>query len=338
MDSNARGPFFTMQAFVRQARAHAIPASIVNIVSMVIHCGQSYLAPYSASKAALANITRNTAQALRAHRIRCNAIACGWMDTPGEDATQKAWHDAPDDWLAKAEAAQPFGQLVKPAEVAPLAAYLLIPTLRCHDRSYHRLRPKRGRRLPGVTGPRAPPRRYERRKTNAMTMTFGLLGAGRIGKVHARAISATPDAKLVAVADALAEAAGDVAARYGCAVRTIEEIEAAGNIDAVIICTPTNTHADLIERFAQRRQGDLLREADRPLARPREGLPEGGRGVRRETDGRLQPPLRPAFRRRQESIDEGRIGDGRDGADHLARPRRTARRATSSPPAASSAT
>lgn len=127
MDTNARGPFFTMQAFVRQAKAHAIPASIVNIVSMVIHCGQSYLAPYSASKAALANITRNTAQALRADRVRCNAIACGWMDTPGEDATQKAWHDAPDDWLAKAEASQPFGQLVKPAQVAPLATYLLSP-------------------------------------------------------------------------------------------------------------------------------------------------------------------------------------------------------------------
>jgi NAD(P)-dependent dehydrogenase (short-subunit alcohol dehydrogenase family) len=127
MDTNARGPFFTMQAFVRQARARGIPASVVNIVSMVIHCGQSYLAPYSASKAALANITRNTAQAFRNDRIRCNAIACGWMDTPGEDATQKRFHGAPDDWLAQAEAKQPFGQLVKPAEVAPLATYLLSP-------------------------------------------------------------------------------------------------------------------------------------------------------------------------------------------------------------------
>lgn len=127
MDTNARGPFFTMQAFVRQAKAEALAASIVNIVSMVIHCGQSYLAPYSASKAALANITRNTAQAFRHDRIRCNAIACGWMDTPGEDATQKRFHAAPDDWLARAEAAQPFGQLVKPAEVAPLATYLISP-------------------------------------------------------------------------------------------------------------------------------------------------------------------------------------------------------------------
>ena len=49
------------------------------------------------------------------------------MDTPGEDATQRRWHGAGDDWLAKAEAAQPFGQLVKPDEVAGLAAYLLAP-------------------------------------------------------------------------------------------------------------------------------------------------------------------------------------------------------------------
>lgn len=125
MDTNARGPFFTMQAFVRHAKAQGDPASIVNIVSMVIYCGQSYLSAYSASKAALANITRNTAQAFRADRIRCNAIACGWMDTPGEDATQKRFHGASDDWLEHAEAQQPFGQLVKPGEVAPLVTYLL---------------------------------------------------------------------------------------------------------------------------------------------------------------------------------------------------------------------
>ena len=49
------------------------------------------------------------------------------MDTPGEDAVQKKWHGASDDWLQKAEAAQPFGQLVKPAQLAVLAAYMLSP-------------------------------------------------------------------------------------------------------------------------------------------------------------------------------------------------------------------
>ncbi len=127
MDTNARGPFFVMQRFAEHALARREPASVVNILSMVIHCGQSFLAPYTASKAALAALTRNLAQAHRRDRIRFNGIACGWMDTEGEDATQRRWHGAGDDWLAKAEAAQPFGQLVKPAEVAGLASYLLAP-------------------------------------------------------------------------------------------------------------------------------------------------------------------------------------------------------------------
>jgi myo-inositol 2-dehydrogenase/D-chiro-inositol 1-dehydrogenase len=86
---------------------------------------------------------------------------------------------------------------------------------------------------------------------NEMTLKFGLLGAGRIGKVHAKAITGDASAQLVAVADAMPAAAEAIAAQYGCEVRSIEAIEAAKDIDAVVICTPTDTHADLIERFAR---------------------------------------------------------------------------------------
>lgn len=122
---NTRGPFFALQRFAQLAVEKGHPASAVNILSMVVHCGQSYLAPYSASKAALANITKNAAQALRAHRIRVNGINCGWMDTPGEDETQRRFHGAQDGWLQAAEARLPMGMLVKPAHVAGLASYLL---------------------------------------------------------------------------------------------------------------------------------------------------------------------------------------------------------------------
>ena len=122
---NTRGPFFALQRFAQLAAAAGHPAQAVNILSMVVHCGQSYLAPYSASKAALANITKNGAQALRGHRIRVNGINCGWMDTPGEDVTQRHFHGAGDGWLEAAEARQPMGMLVKPAHVAGLASYLL---------------------------------------------------------------------------------------------------------------------------------------------------------------------------------------------------------------------
>lgn len=84
-----------------------------------------------------------------------------------------------------------------------------------------------------------------------MTVRFGLLGAGRIGKVHAKAIGSNAKAKLVAVADPMADAANAIATQYDAEVRTIDTILASADIDAVVICTPTDTHADLIERFAR---------------------------------------------------------------------------------------
>ncbi len=127
MAVNARGPFFALQRLAQRAVEAGHDAACVNVLSMVVHAGQSFLAPYSASKAALANVTKNAANALARHRIRVNGINCGWMDTPGEDETQRRWHGAGDGWLAEAEARQPFGMLVKPAQVAHLAAYLLGP-------------------------------------------------------------------------------------------------------------------------------------------------------------------------------------------------------------------
>jgi myo-inositol 2-dehydrogenase/D-chiro-inositol 1-dehydrogenase len=141
-----------------------------------------------------------------------------------------------------------------------------------------------------------------------MTVRFGLLGAGRIGKVHAKAISGDANARLVAVADAMAPAAAAVAKLYGCEVRTIEAIESAKDIDAVVICTPTNTHADLIERFA--RAGKAIfceKPVDLSLARVRDCLKvveaEKAKlmvGFNRRFD--------PHFRAVRAAIDEGRIG------------------------------
>jgi NAD(P)-dependent dehydrogenase (short-subunit alcohol dehydrogenase family) len=127
MDINARGPFLLMQSLVRHLLERKAPGSIVNILSQSAHCGQSFLVPYSASKATLANLTKNVAQSYRAQRIRCNGVMAGWMDTPGEHAIQKRAHDAPDDWLARAEAQRPMGQLAKPDELAGLVSYMLSP-------------------------------------------------------------------------------------------------------------------------------------------------------------------------------------------------------------------
>jgi NAD(P)-dependent dehydrogenase (short-subunit alcohol dehydrogenase family) len=126
-DTNVRGPFFLMQGVVRHLLETGKPGSIVNVLSMAAHVGQSYLTPYSASKGALITLTRNVANAYRTKRIRCNGVLPGWMDTPGEAVVQKTAHGASDDWLEKAEARQPMGQLVKPAELAGLITYMLSP-------------------------------------------------------------------------------------------------------------------------------------------------------------------------------------------------------------------
>lgn len=79
-------------------------------------------------------------------------------------------------------------------------------------------------------------------------LKVGLLGSGRIGSVHAAAISRHGSSDLVAVSDFDPKAAERLAARYGCAARTTDEIIADPGIDAVLIATPTDTHSDLIER------------------------------------------------------------------------------------------
>ncbi|MBS3647424.1 SDR family oxidoreductase [Pseudaminobacter sp. 19-2017] len=125
--TNVRGPFFLMQALVRHLLEAEKAGSIVNVLSMSAHCGQSFLAPYSSSKGALATLTKNAANAYRTNRIRVNAVLPGWMDTPGEAVVQAQYHGAGPDWLEKAEAAQPMGQLVKPDQLAGLVAYMLSP-------------------------------------------------------------------------------------------------------------------------------------------------------------------------------------------------------------------
>ena len=78
-------------------------------------------------------------------------------------------------------------------------------------------------------------------------LKLGLLGAGRIGNVHARTITSHPGSTLVAVSDAVAENAQKLAAQYGAAARGSDEIIADAGIDAVLIATPTDTHSNLIE-------------------------------------------------------------------------------------------
>lgn len=142
-----------------------------------------------------------------------------------------------------------------------------------------------------------------------MTVRFAILGAGRIGQVHARAVTSTPDATLVAIADPVADAAQRVADAYGCDIRSIDEIAASDDVGAVAICTPTNTHADLIELFAKAGKAVFC---EKPIDLSLERVKTCLKTVEAE-DATLMVGFNrrfdPDFMALKKSIDDGRIGD-----------------------------
>ncbi len=123
--ANVRAPFLLMQAAARMMREAGQGGAMVNILSMNAHCGTPELAVYSATKGALATLTRNAANTLKADRIRVNGINLGWADTPAERALQERISLHGKDWLEQAGRTRPFGRLIQAEEVADLAAFLL---------------------------------------------------------------------------------------------------------------------------------------------------------------------------------------------------------------------
>ena len=141
-----------------------------------------------------------------------------------------------------------------------------------------------------------------------MTVRFALLGAGRIGKVHARAVTGNREARLVAVADAVAEAADGLAGQYGAELRSVEAIAEAADVDAVVICTPTDTHANLIETFARKGKAVFCEKPiDLDVARVQACLK-----VVEATGAKLMVGFNrrfdPHFRAVRQAIDDGKVG------------------------------
>lgn len=121
---NTRAPAMMITAAAKVMKRGGHGGSIVNIGSVVAHGGPDFLYPYAASKAALQAITRNAAYALMRHRIRVNLLQPGWMDTEGEDVTQRKFHGAQDDWREQAAPNLAFGRLIDPNELARSICHL----------------------------------------------------------------------------------------------------------------------------------------------------------------------------------------------------------------------
>lgn len=139
-------------------------------------------------------------------------------------------------------------------------------------------------------------------------LKVGLLGAGRIGRVHAVNIASHPGSQLVAVADVHMPSADELAQQFGAAVSTNEDILADKNIDAVLIATSTDTHSELIEAATSAGKAVLCEKpVDLDLARARQCLAHTKStsspvmvGFNRRFD--------PSFSTLKASLDAGEIG------------------------------
>ena len=91
---------------------------VLNVVSRVAHRGEAGASCYSASKAALLNLTRSLAVEMAGENIQHFAVAPGWVDTAMA-------RDGMDDRLPEIVAGIPLGRMATPEECAGAAAYLL---------------------------------------------------------------------------------------------------------------------------------------------------------------------------------------------------------------------
>jgi myo-inositol 2-dehydrogenase/D-chiro-inositol 1-dehydrogenase len=138
------------------------------------------------------------------------------------------------------------------------------------------------------------------------------LGAGRIGKIHAANVAANPRATLVAIADPVEDAARVLADRLGCEATTDSDaLIARDDIDAVVIGTPSDTHAGLLLAAARAGKAALCEKpVDNDLAKADAAVAELAR---------LKVPVMMAFNRRfdpsnvalRQAIDAGEVGDVR---------------------------
>ncbi len=141
---------------------------------------------------------------------------------------------------------------------------------------------------------------------------IAVLGAGRIGKIHAANVAANPDAKLVVVVDPVEAAAVALADKLGCEASTdCAAVIDRDDIDAIVIGTPTDTHITYMLRAVRQGKAVLCEKPiDLDLAKSAAAAAEVER-----LDGRVMlafnrrfDPTSQAFRR---AIDAGEVGEVR---------------------------
>lgn len=142
-------------------------------------------------------------------------------------------------------------------------------------------------------------------------INFGIIGAGRIGTVHAESlVTRLPNAHVVAISDLSLEAAQKCATRFNIplATRNHRELLEDPAIDAVVICSSTDTHTQLICEAAEAGKHIFC---EKPIALDLQAIDRA-----LETVARCGVKLQIGFNRRfdsnfrhiQETVAAGKIG------------------------------
>lgn len=140
---------------------------------------------------------------------------------------------------------------------------------------------------------------------------LAVAGLGRIGKIHLKNLCRNfPDVDVMGVMDVLNESK-EIAAAFGVPhfVKTFDELIALPGLDAVVICSPTDTHADYVERAAQAGKQIFC---EKPLDLSLERVQEVTAAVERSGVNLMLGFNRrfdPEFKRIRELVVNGAIGD-----------------------------
>lgn len=147
-------------------------------------------------------------------------------------------------------------------------------------------------------------------KNETKKIRLGLIGCGRIGKVHAAAAQKVPTAEIVRVADVFTEAAQAVGEKFGVPFsNNHRDILDDPTIDGVLICSSTDTHAQFIieaaeagkQVFCEKPIHHDLEEIDRALTAVSQAGVKFMVGFQRRFD--------PNFKAAQQAVANGKIGE-----------------------------
>ncbi len=144
------------------------------------------------------------------------------------------------------------------------------------------------------------------------TIRVGVIGAGRIGKIHAESLATrVPGAELAAIADVNLKAAQELAEKYHVAqvYSDYKQIMADKSIDAVAICSSTDTHASLMIEAAQAGKHIFC---EKPISQNLAAIDQALEAVHKagvKCQIGFNRRFDPNFKKVRQLIQEGKLGD-----------------------------